>query len=131
MKSCAFFCLLLLIIGTESNPAAAQSRVVFSIDLREQMRDSVFIPGVHTVELTGDQRPFTPYHTLKLEDKPPADSIYVKEVSFPSRVMGEVLKYNFLIRSAYEVTEERRSRLLPLQPGNHKVHVAYFNIFNW
>lgn len=111
--------------------AYAQSRITFRIDMRAQMKDSTFIPGSHTVELTGNQIPFSNIRTLPLKDEEPADSVYVRTVIFPSTTNGALLKYNYIIRDEDRViqTTERRPRLLPLDGQQRQLPVTEINSF--
>lgn len=93
------------------------------------MKDSTFIPDEHSIEIQGNLIPFSEIHTISMRDKPPADSIYVTTVRFPSLVNGEVLEYNFMIRTKSNTITERRLRLLPLKGQEQVRPVAGFNNF--
>lgn len=108
----------------------AQTQITFRIDMQPQMKDSTFIPSDHTVELTGNQLPFSNTRTIELEDTAPTDSIYVTTVSFPSLVNGYLLKYNFLIKTENKEITERRPRLLQLKGQKQQLEVALFNSFS-
>lgn len=124
---------LLLVLGAlliASEKTQAQSRVIFQINLKQEMKDSVFVPSEHSIVISGDQRPFSRTRTFEMEDKTPIDSIFVAEVDFPYSVMGETLRYNFEIKRDIGDLEEFRPRLLPLKKTQRQIlNVTYFNDF--
>lgn len=111
----------------------AQANITFQIDLKNQMEDSVFVPSEHSIVLTGNQRPFTQLSEYELKDEEPIDSVYTKQVRFPSSVMGNTLKYNYKIKRPEEGDKtESQPRLLPLEKNNNRVlNPDYFNMFAW
>lgn len=128
-KSLSLIILLgVLLIANEAS--LAQSRVIFQINLKQEMKDSVFVPSEHSIVITGDKRPFSKTRTFAMEDQSPIDSIFTAEVNFPYSVMGETLRYNYVIKRENGDLEEFRPRLLPLKERNRLIlNVTYFNDF--
>lgn len=109
---------------------SAQTEATFRIDMRPQIKDSTFIPGEHTVELSGNQLPFSNIRTIEMNDTAPIDSIYTATIHFPSPTNDKVLKYNFLIKTTDEKITERRPRLLPLRRQKQTLPIVLFNSFS-
>lgn len=122
--------LLLGVILFAVETSFAQTRVIFQLNLKQEMKDSVFVPSEHSIVITGDKRPFSRTRTFEMEDKSPIDSIFTAEVDFPSSVMGETLRYNYVIKREIGDLEEFRPRLLPLKERNRLIlNVMFFNDF--
>ncbi len=72
--------------------------------------DSTFIPGQEFLEVTGDLRPFTRTTTFQMTDETPIDSVYSVTLEFPSRYNGQILTYNYVIKS---LINKDRNEFLP------------------
>lgn len=124
------FNILILIsaIFVLSESTLAQSRVIFQVNLKQQMKDSVFVPSEHSIVITGNQTPFSKTRTIKMQDKAPIDSIFTAEVSFPYSSMDKTLEYNYVIKRKNGDLEEFRPRLLPLKRSARRIlNVTFFN----
>ncbi len=90
--------------------AFAQTKVTFNINLKPMLLDSTFIPGQEFLEVKGDLRPFTRTTTFQMTDETPIDSVYSVTIEFPSRYNGQILTYNYVIKS---LTKKERNEFLP------------------
>lgn len=136
MKKNAFRLLITVSFLLLTQSCYAQAKIYFSIDLKQQMKDSVFVPSKYSsVVVTGNQYPFTSTNSFELKDEAPVDSVYSAEVDFPSSSTGKTLKYNFkIIRPKRGNLTERRPRLLQIDKTGSRgrmLPVAYFNRFSW
>jgi len=127
MRSILLGLFLLSYVGI--NQARAQTEVSFHIDLKQQVQDSLFIPGKDQVQLIGSEYPLDMSAGLRLRDKPPADSVYTTTVHFPSRQDGKVLKYKYRYYHNGEWVEENRIRVLPLEGEERDLDITFFNGF--
>lgn len=121
--------LMLILLTAGSSAAVAQSRLIFRIDMRPQMKDSTFVPENSTIELTGNRLPFSRTHTVQLHDRGRPDSIYTATVHFPSLTNGQVLQYRYFIRTPGGRIDERRPRVLRLNGQKKELPVTRFNSF--
>jgi hypothetical protein len=119
-------CLLLL-----TQTGISQNRVLFAIDMSDQIESGEFEPGDTDVMLTGDQLPFSSTNNIEMYQSEQADSIYVATVDFPESTEGKTLQYNFIIENDGERFTEDRSRVLNLkdQDGVRRLDLALFNSF--
>ena len=118
--------ILVAIAGT----ATAQSQVTFQLNLKQQMKDSAFVPPQHSVVVTGNQLPFTSLNSFKMRDTEPVDSVYSAQVRFPSSEIGKTLKFKFEIkRPKKNNLTERQPRLLRIEEGTNTLRPDYFNSF--
>lgn len=120
---------LIIALSILSTSSFAQASVTFQIDLKKQLKDSVFIPSEHSIVIVGNKLPFTRTNSFELQDKAPIDSVYSVGIRFPSHVTGEKLEYNYVIKRPSGDLEESRARFLPLREGNRVMYMAYFNNF--
>jgi len=130
------FLKLLLFLGCLafiSQSSLAQSRVAFRIDMRQQMKDSVFVPSQHQIVIEGNELPFTQLNSFEMEELRQSDSVFVKEIRFPRRSQDKVLEYRYVIkRPQIDDIEESRFRLLNLSSDINRpkiLNIAYFNNF--
>ena len=109
---------------------AAQTTVVFRVDLRPQLKDSLFVPGRgDRVELAADYYPLGRDRNRPMADTEPADSIYTAEVTFRRRLDGQTLTYNFVLKTANGTLTEQKKRLVPLNGGKIILDPIRFNAY--
>ncbi len=90
--------------------AIAQTKVTFNINLKPMLLDSTFIPGQEFLEVKGDLRPFTRTTSFQMTDEAPIDSVYSVTIEFPRRYNGQILTYNYVIKS---LVHKERNEFLP------------------
>lgn len=130
-KFVSLLCIIMSTVVIVDN-SEAQARYIFQIDLRQQIKDSVFVPSEHSVVLEGNQLPFSSTKNFKLTDKTPADSIYTVEIQFPYLSVGKKLEYNFKIMRKEGDLEESQTRILSIQEATRKIlDVTFFDNFAW
>lgn len=124
----------LLLIGICYNfsvsPLQAQSTITFQVNLKPQLKDSVFIPGRDAVTLTGNIYPIT-NGEITLKDEAPRDSIYTVEVKFPGSYTGKKLEYNFVLETEQQTIKESMPRQLGIRSGTFTLDALYFDSFAW
>tara|TARA_R110001599_G_C11828144_1_gene617998 strand:- start:29 stop:418 length:390 start_codon:yes stop_codon:yes gene_type:complete len=93
-----------------SAATSAQTKITFNINLKPMLLDSTFIPGQEFLEVKGDLRPFTRTTNFQMTDETPIDSVYSVTLEFPSRYNGQILTYNYVIKS---LVNKDRNEFLP------------------
>lgn len=127
MKS--FFITVLLAGTLGIQQSYAQTEVKFHIDLKAQIKDSVFVVGKDQIQLIGSEYPLDMSAGLRLRDKAPNDSVYTTTVHFPSRQNGKILKYKYRYYHKGKWVVENRIRVLPLEGKDRDLDITYFNGF--
>lgn len=125
-----FISLIILFTGI-SLDVRAQNEVTFKVNLKPQLKDSVFIPGRDQIYLQGNVFPLTPSKKIYLKDLAPVDSVFETSVNFPSTATGKRLQYNYTITTPDEEKTEEMSRYLKLGSGDRELDALYFNSFAW
>ncbi len=120
----------ILILGTSIS--VAQTTVRFIVNIKPLLEDSVFVPPMDYVELTGDQYPLGQYKNVRMRDEEPVDSVYSVEVTFPRRLLNQRLTYNFILRRPNSGDMfESLPRNIIIRGNEVSLDTLYFDAFAW
>lgn len=114
-----------------ASSASGQISVTFKLNLKPQMKDSVYVPGRDQVYLKGNVFPLTDTKKVYLTDVAPKDSIFQTTVDFPPNASHQKLKYNYFIQTPIKLMDEQLPRYLRLRKKDVKLDALYFNSFAW
>ncbi len=92
-----WFISLIILFACTNLEVRAQNEVTFKVNLKPQLKDSVFIPGRDQIYLQGNVFPLTPSKKVYLKDLAPVDSVFETSVNFPSTATGKRLQYSYTI----------------------------------
>ena len=110
----------------------AQTTIKFAVNIKPLLEDSVFVPPLDYVELSGDQYPLGQYKYLRMRDEEPVDSVYSVEVTFPRRLLNRQLSYNFILRRPEQGDMfESMPRNLLIRGNDVAIDTLYFDAFAW
>ena len=108
----------------------AQTTIKFAVNIKPLLEDSVFVPPLDYVELSGDQYPLGQYKYLRMRDEEPVDSVYSVEVTFPRRLLNRQLSYNFILRRPEQGDMfESMPRNLLIRGNDVAIDTLYFDAF--
>lgn len=107
----------------------AQTTIVFNVDMRAAMKDSIFIPNQDQVKIKGNLYPLSRRAGKRMTDQAPADSIYTVEVRFPRQHSGKNLTFNFEIVKPRSVLSEQGPRSILLNNEHIDLQPLGFNSF--
>jgi hypothetical protein len=119
-----------LVLGTAY--VHAQTTVRFVVNVKPLLVDSVLVPPIDYVELTGDQYPLGQYKYVRMKEEEPVDSVFSVEVTFPRRLLNRKLTYNFIIRRPnHGDMYESLPRNLIIRGNEVTTDTLYFDAFAW
>ena len=123
--------LILILFLISSNIVGQTSKITFSVNIKPQLVDSVFIPGRDQLKLVGDLYPINNSIPYYLIDEEPIDSVYSITIRFGSRFRNQLLNYNFEMMANYIKYTEVMPRTVQLQGRDVELYPIYFNAFAW
>lgn len=127
-----FTAVLALLIFTGLQQVKAQTTVVFNLNLKPQLEDSLFVAGRGDIaQLTGNMYPLGRNRFIRLRDEEPIDSVYTAEVTFPRAVRGRRLSYNYLLETENRIFREQMPRHVELTGGEVELDPLYFDSYVW
>ena len=111
--------------------AQAQT-VIFNVNLKPNLEDSMFVPNQDKMVIIGNFYPLGLNRSVQMFDEAPIDSIYTAEIRFGSRYQGQVLEYNFqIVDENGNKNTESMVRKITLSAGETEIPPLYFNAFAW
>jgi len=125
-----FYVSALILLGVNLS-VVAQSSITFNVNLKPQLEDSTFLPGIDQIKIIGDLYPLNTPNPYYLIDEEPVDSIYSITVRFSSRFRNDMLTYNFEMMANYIRLTEVMPRSIQLQGRDVELDPLYFNAFAW
>lgn len=123
--------LFLVTIACSSLEAFARQQVTFNVNIKPQLKDSVFIPGRDQLRLVGNFQPINTARPYLLSDEEPIDSVYSVTINFPRRFRNQTLVYNYEMTINYVKRTEDLERELMLRQGDVELPPLFFNAFAW
>lgn len=130
MRTLALLLFSFTFVLTNSDETHAQ-QVVFNLNLKPQLADSVFIPGRDVLQITGSEYPLNTAAPVIMRDLPPIDSIYTATVRFSSRLTGKTIQYNFEMMLEGRRIGESLPRTLLIPADKTELDALYFDAFAW
>jgi len=119
------------VISLFSISVTAQTKVSFNLDMKQPLKDSLFIPIKNKVKLVGNIPPLNGSRIVYLYDTEPIDSVYTVEIDFPRRYEGQILDYNFVVQLQNENRTENGARTLKLFGKEIILPAMQFGAFAW